>query len=241
MRKIVLMTVLTAVIASFAAFAGTTSQDPWAYTLGLSYLGTTGNTDNQSIGTDFTFAKAADPWGIEGGLSYMRGSQDGNKTMEKFNAMIKGTRKLNDRWDLFLSGRWDRDRYSGFDDRYTFAAGATFKAINTSKDQFLIDAGLSWNHDKFVSGDRDSYWGGLLQLRYTHCWTTTAKFQQRLLYIPDFSNGGNWRGESETAIITSLTKSLAFKGSFLVRYNHEPPIGFRKTDTQTALSLVYSF
>ena len=241
MRKIVLMTFLTAVIGSLASFAGTNPQDPWSYTLGLSYLGTTGNTDNQNFGTDFTFAKVADPWGIEGGFSYMRGSRDGDKTAEKFNAAIKGTRQLNDRWDLFLSGRWDRDRFAGFDDRYTFAAGVTFKAVNTSKDQFFIDAGASWNHDKLVYGDRDNYWGGLLQLRYAHCWTPTAKFQQRLLYIPDFDHGSNWRGESETAIITSLTRSLAFKGSFLVRYNHEPPAGFRKTDTQTALSLVYSF
>jgi len=241
MKKIVFFVILTAAMASSIVFAQAEAQKPWSYTLGLSYIGNTGNTDNQTFGTDFTFKRIPEPWGVEGGISYMRGEQDGTKTAERIRAGIKGIRKLNDRWEWFLSAGWEKDKFAGYDSRLVLATGATFKAVSTPKDELLFDMGVSWTNDNYVVGDNDSYLGGLLQMRYTHNWTPSSKFQQRLLYIPNFDNGSNWRGESETAVITALTSKLAFKGSFLLRYNHEPPMGFKRTDTTTALSLVYSF
>ena len=241
MKKIVFFVILTAAMTSSIVFAQAEAQKPWSYTLGLSYIGNSGNTDNQTFGTDFTFKRVPDPWGIEGGVSWMRGEQNDEKTAERITAAIKGIRKLNDRWDWFLSAGWEKDEFAGYDSRLTLATGATFKAVATSKDELLFDMGLSWTNEEYAAGDDYDYMGGLLQMRYTHNWTPTAKFQQRLLYVPNFDDGSRWRGESETAVVAALTSKLAMKASVFVRYNHEPPMDFKTTDTTTALSLVYTF
>ncbi len=211
---------------------------PWSATFGISYLGTGGNTDNQSFGTDFAFKRLPRPWGLEGGFGYLVGSQHGDKTAERLHGALKGLRTLRDRWEWFLSGSWGRDRFSGYDSRLALATGVVFKAMATKKNELLFDVGFGWNHDRFLNGNDASYLGGILQLRFTHHWTPSAKFSQRLLFVPNFSEAAAWHGESESALVAALTSKLALKGSFLLRTNARPPAGFKKTDTTTALSLV---
>jgi len=121
------------------------------------------------------------------------------------------------------------------------AAGATLRAVASLKNELSLDAGLSWNADNPVAGDVNSYPGGYFQTDFTHNWTATSKFQQRLLYVPNFAEGARWRGESESTVIAALLNPLAFKGFLLVCFNNEPPTGYKKVDTTTALSFVYSF
>lgn len=215
---------------------------PWSYALALSYLGTTGNTDTQTFGTDFTFKRLPQPWGIEGGISYLRGEQNDVLTAERIRLGLKGMRAFGPRWEYFMAAGWERDKFAGFDSRTTLATGATYKALTGPKNELAFDMGLSWTDESYVFiGPDGSYMGGFLAMRYAHNWTPKSKFIQRFLYVPNFEEGSNWRGESETAVQAALTDRLALKASFLLRYANEPPLGFDKTDTTTALSLVFSF
>lgn len=214
---------------------------PWSYALAFSYLGTTGNTDTQTFGTEFTFKRLPEPWGIEGGVSYLRGEQNGDLTAERTKVAVKGMRAFGVHWEYFVGASWEQDKFSGFDSRITLATGATYKALTGPKNELAFDLGLSWTDEEYVYEDSDSFVGGFLALRYAHNWTPKSKFLQRLLYIPNFEEGSAWRGESETAVLAALTDRLALKGSFLLRYDNEPPPGFEETDTTTALSIVFSF
>lgn len=214
---------------------------PWSFAVGVSYMGTTGNTRTQRIGADFSFKRLPEPWGIDGALSYIRGFEKGETTMERSRAGVKGSRNIRDGWDCFLSGTGERDRFAGYDSRLSLAAGATLRTAVPSKNELQLDVGLSWNEDRPVVGPRDAYPGGYFQTGFTHNWTPSSKFQQRLLYAPNFAEGARWRGESETAVVAYILDPLAFKGSLLVRFNNEPPEGYKKVDTATVLSFVYSF
>lgn len=226
-------------------FLATEEKEPakegWFFHLAVSYLGTSGNTSTHTLGGDFGFKYLSRQFGIEGKTTYMRAEQDNEKNAERFLAAVRGSRILNPRCELFLSGKWERDRYSGYDDRTQTAAGGTYRLIDQDKDELLFDLGISWNLDHPLVGSNRSYLGGLVQLGYTHLWSKTTKFQQRLLFIPNFAESSGWNAESETSIIASLSSRLSFKGSYLVRSNHLPPPGFKKTDTLSALTLVLAF
>lgn len=221
------------------------SQDPaprpWNYSVDLSYLGTGGNTNSHTLGGEFTLLRKPSPWGLEANVGYLRGDQNGIKIAERIQGSLKGSYRLDKRWDSFLSASWERDRFSGFDKRLGLAAGASYFLWIGERDSLLTDIGLSWNQDSPVKQDRQTYLGGMIDMKYTHIWSKTASFVQKLMLIPNFADSSRWHGESDTILIAGLTQTLALKGSFLLRYNHKAPEGFKKTDTTTALSLVIKF
>jgi putative salt-induced outer membrane protein len=232
---------LTSLALTFVLCSEEPAPKPWTFGIGLSYLGTGGNTSSHTLGSEFTFLCQPDPWGLEGLITYSRGDQGGNKISERLRTTIKGSRKLQKRWNIFLSGSFEHDRFAGYDGRLALSGGASWKPVSTDRDELVLDAGMSWNRDFFVSGSAQSYLGGMTVARYTHTWSPTSRLSQRLLFVPNFARLAQWHGESETALTASLIRKLTLRGSFLLRYTHRPPPGFKRTDTTSALSLVFTF
>lgn len=209
--------------------------------LGFSYLGTTGNTENRNFGLDFNFKKPFPLWAIEGGLSYIRVEEREVLNSERYRANLKGLRSFTPKLDYFLLLDWERDKFSGFENRAGISTGIGYKILSSEKDLFYGEAGFSYFKEDYVSSQEEDYLAGLFGIKYIHNWTEKSKFQQKIVYIPNFEEGSKWRGESETSAQASLTDRMALKFSFLLRYQNEPLEGFKKTDTITALSLVLNF
>jgi len=241
MMKRFCLPALILITATCGAYAQEKAEDPWETSLSFSYVATSGNSDTSTLGTGFDFKRIPDPWGIEGGLGYLRSEKDDEKTAERAWAKVRGTRSLSDRWIVFLGAKWDRDEFGGIDGRYVFETGATFKALCGPKHHLEFDAGLTHTTEEYTDGTNGDYFGGLLGMRYAYAFTETSKFSQRLVFIPDFEESSNWLLESETAVEAALTDHMALKAGVLVKRDNEPPVGFKKTDTTTTVSLVFRF
>ncbi|MEJ5165555.1 MAG: DUF481 domain-containing protein, partial [Thermoanaerobaculia bacterium] len=218
-------------------------QNPEKFSMGLgfSYLGTTRNTENRNFGLDFNFKKPFCLWAIEGGLYYIRVEEKDVLNSERYRANLKGIRSLTSKLDYFLMLDWERDKFSGFENRSSISTGIGYKILSSEKDFLSGEAGISYIKEEYVSSEKEDYLAGLFGIKYIHNWTEKSKFQQKIVYIPNFEEGSKWRGESETSAQASLTDRMALKFSFLLRYQNEPLEGFKKTDTITALSLVLNF
>ena len=51
----------------------------------------------------------------------------------------------------------------------------------------------------------------------------------------------NTRSIAETSLLAKVNGSLQMKAAFLVQNDSDVPVGKKSTDTQTSLTLVYSF
>jgi putative salt-induced outer membrane protein len=231
----------SALMAASSAFAQEAPKNPWDFSLSFSYLATSGNSDTQTGGTEFTFKRKPTPWGVEGGISYMQASQDGDKTAERAKAAVRGTRKVDGRWDVFLGGSIETDKFAGIHRRYVGEGGTRFNALGTERQDLSFDGGLTYTREEPTMGERQSYVGGLLGLNYKYKFAEKTAFTQRLVYFPNFKRGSDWRGESESALQAALNSWLALKVGVSVRYQNEPVPGFKKTDTTTTASLVLTF
>ena len=202
---------------------------------------TSGNSDTSTGGFDFAFKRTPNPWGIEGMASYLQADSAGETTAERWKAGLRGTRALHERWQVFLGGTAEQDLYSGIRHRYVGETGATFTALAGPKNELYLDTGLTYTQEKYTSNEKDDFMGGLLGLKYAYNFSKTSQFLQRLAYFPNFSQSSNWRLESETAVKAALTDHMALKAGVNVRRTNEPPPGFKRTDTTTAVSLVFTF
>jgi putative salt-induced outer membrane protein len=222
----------------------------WTNELGLSYVGTSGNTDTSSFGLDYKGNRKPTPWGLDFLASFTRADDNGVVTAEQYFAGVRGLRQLNDRWSLFAGLSWARDPFSGFDNRYIAEAGAEFLAVKTEKHTLSFDAGLTWtSEDQILYDDvlmqefteSVDWFGGVAGLKWDWAFSKSASLSQRLLFYPNFDDTTNWRLGSDTAVTASLTKLLALQFSYLVRYRNEPIGDNEETDTTTKVSVVLNF
>ena len=229
----------------------------WKNEVGLSYLGTSGNTDTSSFGLDYKGERKPTPWGLNLIAMFTRAENDGVVTAEQYLVGVRGLRQLNDRWSLFAGLSWARDPFSGFDNRYIAEAGAEFLALKSEKHTLSFDLGLTWTSEDQITLrevdppvdpplfedhiDTVDWLGAVAGLKWEWAFSKSASLSQRLLYYPNFDDTADWRLASDTAVTASLTTMLALQFSYLVRYRNQPIDDLEKTDTTTKVSVVLNF
>ena len=225
----------------------------WTSSLGLSYVGTSGNTDTSSLGLDFKSERRPTPWGLSVVATFTRAEDGDTVTAENYLIGGRGSRQLNDRWSLFAGLGWSKDTFAGFDSRLIAEAGAEFVAVKTDTHTLSFDAGLTWTTEDQIRfqevapgeiyGYEDSVdWiGGVAGLTWDWAFSANASLAQRLVVYPNFDNSGDWRAVSDTAVKANLTKLLALQFSYGVNYRNEPIEHRDDTDTTTKMSVVLSF
>jgi putative salt-induced outer membrane protein len=211
---------------------------PTEFSLGLSYLATSGNSSSTTGGLDLSYKHTFDPWSIAVTGSYLRAESSGTETANRMGLGIRGDRTLSDRWKVFVEGSWLRDTFAGIDARYLLGAGVSYQAVKTDLQDLSFDLGVGWTSDHPVDAGTDSYASGLLGLSYTLKISPTAKLTEKLLWVPDLQDSQNWRVASDTGLESAIAAKLALKLDFQYLFDNVPVPGFKKTDTKTAVSLV---
>ncbi len=247
MKKSMLVLLFATVCFSLPAIAQEAAEEAppeplWTGSAGLSYVATSGNTDTQSFGLDFTATRRPTPWGYEFFALFNRAEDGDVLTAERYYAGGRARRALSERWELFGGLSADKDQFAGFDMRFIIEAGATFKAINTDKVSLNLDAGLTWTDEDLVPPGEDwSYVGGIAGVHFAWAFSATASLTQDLVYYPNFDESSAWRLESVTAIEASLTDLFGLRLSYNYRHNNKPPVGMEEDDTTTRASVVLKF
>ncbi len=216
-------------------------ERPTKLSLGLSYLATSGNSSSQTGGFDLVFKQSFDPWGLEVDANFLRAEQNGKLTAKKLFTGLRGTRALDADFDLFLAGSYLQDQFAGLDPRLLVAAGVTYKFLKGPEHELAFDLGLTWTKDDLVGDGSKSYAGALATAKYGWNISKTSKLTETLSFYPSLKERSDWRIESATGLQASVSSAIAVKLSYNLRYANQPVAGFRKTDTQSAASLVINF
>jgi putative salt-induced outer membrane protein len=233
--------IVAATLALLACSLASAEDKPSKLSLGLSYLATSGNSSTQTAGVDFLFKHEFAPWGIQVSANFLRAEQDGKLTAKKLYFDVRGTRALNSDVEIFLDGSYLQDQFAGLDPRLIGAAGLTYKLLRGPVHELAFDGGLTWTRDTLVNDGSKNYLGALVAGRYGWTISKTAKFTQDISFFPSLEQGSDWRIESQTGLQAAVSTDVAVKLTYGFRYANQPEPGFRKTDTQTAASLVINF
>jgi len=232
-------TVVCAVLICAAGAAAAVAADkPTEFSLGLSYLATTGNSESKTAGLDLDYKRTFAPWGLEVIGGYLRADSNGEETASRSFLGVRGDRALGERWKVFVGVNWLRDTFAGLDNRYVLGAGVTYGAVKTDTQELSFDLGVAWNSEDLTTGASNDYLSGLAGMAYTWTISPTSKLTEKLSFLPSFEDSQDWRLASETAVEAAISAKLALKLGFQYLYDNLPVPGFEKTDTKTAISLV---
>ena len=231
-------------ILSIALLASTSltvlAQDEKNYeaSVAFGYVGTSGNTDTDTYNTELLFTLTTENW-LHNLKFQALGSQENSQAKaERYYLEDKSDYNLDEKQYLFVKNSYTDDRFSGFEYQAAVSAGYGRHLINSDSIQLEGFGGLGYRQNNEIGGVNDGEaiitlgekltWSISDNAALTHSFTTEIG-DERAISI--FEVG------LETNIIGDITTKIAFQA----RNNSEVPVGRKKIDTLTSVSLVYSF
>ena len=249
MQKTLLIIGLCASNAVFAA----TEVKPLSMDGEFGFISTTGNTDTTSFKGQLAAHQELDMWSndfvLEGLYKKDEVNGDSKTTAQKYFMSGQGNYKLaNPDHRLFGFASYEDDKFSSYDYQTTVAAGWQQKLWEdkSSKFSYSIGPGYSFSRKRdtvdangdVVKGETDN--GAIVRGALDYQWkiSDTATFKQ--LFSTEVGSE-NTKSKSETSLSAQINGSLSLKVSLIMDHNSEVDETKENLDTQTAVTVVYTF
>lgn len=248
------------VVAAFAATTASAEDKPWEVTSELGAIITSGNTETTSIKGGIAAKQNLENWKNEYKLSgfykenevEVNGVKKDQRTNEKYTASAQGNYKLDEKHSyLFVYGGHTSDYFGAFRNESVISVGYGRRLLDESDMTLDAEIGPGYKYFKYQDYSTEvdkngtplagKYEGEMIALaKANFAWQVSeaAKFTQ--LVAVEYGSS-NTKTRSESALLTKINDSLQMKVGFNITHNSDVGEGQENTDTETALTLVYSF
>ncbi|WP_019029363.1 DUF481 domain-containing protein [Colwellia piezophila] len=153
---------------------------------------------------------------------------------------------------LYGSAFYQQNKFNSFAYQTSASLGWGRHWIDNETSSFFADIGPGVKYDVIraepatattIATEEYSETAAILQVQalYTNKINDFVEFKQYFVAKQAVESDKNSYYRSETSLTTKLIDSLQFKFSFLVEHDTEVETGFENTNTETSVTLVYSF
>jgi putative salt-induced outer membrane protein len=214
------------------------SSADWDSEVELGAVMTSGNTDQQTLKFRFDSTRDGERYVNTGHAEALSASEDGNETAEKYYLHYRIARKLDDDRSLFSRIGYEEDKFSGFDRQVDLTAGYSHRLMNRENMKLNADFGVGARSNKLDTGDSQTEAIARIAGLYEWQVSDNALFKQFI----GFEVGEDLTtSRSETSLESTISGNLAMKLAVKVKNNSDVPVGKKKTDTESTVTLVYKF
>ncbi len=207
----------------------------------LGFLNTTGNTEVTTVSASEKVTHTSGLWRFEQLFNAVYGQNAGKENTNLLRAAFGAEYAVRSRISLATGVMYDRNRFAGIAQRTEEYLGLLFRVLNAKSDTLRIETGGSLTQQRGTDGKDNNFPAARGALWYKHAFAPAAFFLQTVESIPNLDITDDWRVNTESAVVAPLSKRIALKGSFVLRYDNLPEVGFKKTDRFLTTGLQLSF
>jgi putative salt-induced outer membrane protein len=235
------------VIVSVLAFAGTAVAEEalqpensmtWKSDVELGFVQTGGNTQTQNLNAKGKVVGDGDEFRTTLEATALNSKDGKATTSEKYSASLQEDWKMS-KYD-YLFGRigFDTDRFGGFKRRIRETVGYGRDLIKNDKFHWKAEIGGGLRQSTLTTNEKTNE---------TIARASTGikwKINDAATFTQDLSTEGGKQGfvsNSVTAIQQKLNGRLSSKISFSAQHTSQVPVGTKKLNTETAITLVWSY
>lgn len=213
-------------------------QSVWTSDAELGFVKTTGNTTTEALHLKLAIDNQREEWLHSFKLESAKNSDSLGVTAKRYLIAIKSQYDLTQFSYLFGKIQYQDDRFSGYKYQASEVVGYGQKLINRDSFKLNAEAGMGVRQNKFDSGISETEIVFLLASDFDWRISKTASLTEDITV-----EVGEERtiSKSVTALKTQINNSLSSKISYTIRTASEVPVGTEKTDTELAVTLVYTF
>lgn len=211
---------------------------PWSLAAEIGFVMTSGNTKTQTINSKFNATLDQINWRNNIHLEALKTSNSNITSAEKYLFSTKHDWKMQRQNYLFSLLIYEDDRFSGFDFQTTASLGYGHHLNMTRFTGLSTEIGLGFRKNKLANGESQNE--GIISLAADYLWkiSNTSDFKEAL---------NTHLGEeiivtkSITSVTAKIKNDLAMKLTYSIKHTNKVPVNTDKMDTETAITLVYTF
>lgn len=167
------------------------------------------------------------------------GTEETESTAQRVFISGQGNYKLeNEKRRLFIFGSYEDDRFNAFNFQSTIAAGWNEQLWKTKKSQFAYSVGPGYAYNETDEGESANNFIVRGALDYRYKISPTASFTQ---LVSTEVGSTNTKSKSESALTAKISDKLSMKVSVILNHNTDVTDDRENLDTETAVTLVYTF
>jgi putative salt-induced outer membrane protein len=221
--------------------AAQTPVDSFRLAFDLGYVNTAGNTAVTTLNFGEHLSYLTGRWTLAHDLIAIEGRSQGVETAAQYKTDLRVDRSLAARLGAYALGGYERNVFAGISRRYQEGAGLTAKLLVAPHDLLDAEAGLAFIQQRSTASVDESFGAARSALSYKHSFTATAVLQQVLELLSNLKTSKDQLLSSETSLTAPISKRIALKSAYLIRYDNQPEPGFKKSDRvfTTGIQIVF--
>ncbi len=197
-----------------------------------------GNTNTRGVAIGINLSKETRLWkhSLRGFADFQR--QDGITTRERYLAGYQGNYNITPRLFALLALSYEKDRFSGFNSRFSQSVGLGYKLLDGPNVFATIDGGPALRQTKFTDGRSDNTFAARVAGDFRWQVNENLSLTESASYFYDNSNNSL---QSLTSLNAKISGALTARLSYQLNTESNPPAGRRTSDKVSRVTIVYSF
>lgn len=208
----------------------------------LGYVATTGNTQVSTFNLADQLTLRTSPVNhIDQAFTWVYGQNKNVVQTNIWTASLRDGYSFTKQIGLYALASFDRNTFAGITYDFQEGAGVSITPVMPRNHSLEFDAGLAYIEQKLRPDSTDDHAVARGSLQYKYTFTKNAYVQEALEGLPDLHEEKDFRINSETDVVAPLSRHLALKLGYVIRYANFPPPGFKTTDRLFTSDLQVSF
>jgi len=213
-------------------------DNSWKGNVELGIVTTTGNTETETINAKAKAVTEREKWRHTVFIESLNNSNDGDTTAERYVVNGQSDYKFGEYNYFFAMVNYENARFSGYDYRVSEALGYGRRVIHKTALTLDLEIGPGARQSKLETGGSED------ELTVRGAAKLAWKISDTSTFTTDLNTDigeDTTVTKSVTALTARVNSSLATKITYTIKNTSDVPVGVEKTDTETAVTLVYSF
>jgi putative salt-induced outer membrane protein YdiY len=208
----------------------------------LGYVATSGNTQVSTINfADQLTLKTSPVNKIDQTFSVVYGQNKNVVQTNIWTVALRDEYGFTKQIGLYALAGFNRNTFAGIDYDFEEGGGIAITPVLPKRHKLEIDAGFSYVEQKLLPDSTDDHAAARGAIIYRYTFGKDAYAQEAVEGLPDLHNGKDFRINSQTDLVAPLSRHLALKLGYAIRYANLPPPGFKTTDRLFTSDLQVSF
>ena len=253
-RKLALSALCLLPLVSYTAIAEDADKKPeFTASAELGFLYKTGNNKSADVKAGLNLKHEMDKWRTTVAFNILAKKTEtedgtGNKAFEstanKWDISAQTNYSIDEAGKNYFYGNLahEQDKFKSFESQSSFSAGWGRHWYETKTSSFFADIGPGIKYDVTrETGESNTSMIVQAQALYQHKFNEYVEFKQFFVARQATKSGDNSAYKSETSVTAKLIDALQLKFAVRVDYNTEVASGDENTDSETSMTLIYSF
>jgi len=220
---------------------GFASPKKWSGSGELSFVSSRGNANSWTFGGKLQTRWSGKVLGLDMEIGALKTRSRGRTEAEDYEVSQKGTWKVGPKAYVYERIGWDQSRLAGIQSRIDLNVGGGLRWVRPSAFKLSVEAGGGFLVEERTASGILRFPAGRLALDFVWDLGSTAKLAQSVEYTTDLKKLGDYRAQTETSLVSAISKRFSVKLAFQWRRNSPPPAGFLKDDFRTMSALIINY